>query len=873
MVSLLKSPLKLETGSQIASYSILGPLGSGGMGEVYRARDLNLDREVALKILSPDMAGKDNLRRFEQEARAASALNHPNIITIYEIGHQGDVSYIAMEIVHGGSLRDLMNLGQVPLAEGLRIASKVADGLAAAHERGIVHRDLKPENLMISRDGFVKVLDFGLAKLTMPTRADGPTVPQTTAGVVMGTVSYMSPEQARGRPVDCRSDQFSLGIILYEMLTGRRPFDRDSIGDTMAAIIRDEPASIKSSNTDVPADLITIIENCLAKDRDDRYQSTRELARELRDVRDGLATGTGPGATTHRLKPSHHVKRKMPLAVIASIVAGLALLGVGGVFLARRDSAPAVPIGPKSVAIVPFRDASGTAQGQIFSDGISQTIGARLAEAPTLKIFTPFDGAGVPKNADPAAVVKHTGAKLMLTGIVQHAGQELRVTYSLIELEAGAQIASRTVNGSIGDIFTLEDNVADGILRTLGATPPRKSHAEESGLTRPADQQTFTEAIGLLQKSRDAAAIEQAIGKLEAILPNARDSAEVNAELARAYYIEYSMTRRQALLDQARLYAERAIQIDPRNGRAHAILGSVRRDSGDYTGAISELKLARDLAPNDSAGMVGLGETYSRMGRAADADRAFQQAIELHPDSWNGFNIYGIFCLHRGQYERAAKLFQRVTVLLPESSRGFTNLGATYQSAGRYQEALQAYQRAVKIGPTMAAYSGLGGCQFALGHYSDACRAYEKETELAPNSYIAWSNLGDAYRWTPPERDKAAGAYAKAVTAAQASLHGNPKDAYAHAIIAISFGKTGQVNGAGKEIDAALKLDPSNADVLYQAAVLAAISRDSDKALLLVGRAVAAGYPTASLTRDPELTPIRDEPAFRQAISAPKPKS
>jgi tetratricopeptide (TPR) repeat protein len=262
------------------------------------------------------------------------------------------------------------------------------------------------------------------------------------------------------------------------------------------------------------------------------------------------------------------------------------------------------------------------------------------------------------------------------------------------------------------------------------------------------------------------------------------------------------------------------------------------------------------------------------LGRAADADRAFQQAIALRPDSWSAFNSYGDFSLKRGQYERAAQLFQRVTALFPESSIGFTNLGAAYQSAGRYEEALQAYQHSVMIRPTAVAYSGLGGCQFALGHYSDACRAFEKEVALAANNdYIAWSNLGDAYRWTPAERVKAPGAYARAVSAARAKLQVNPKDAYAHAIVAMSLAKVGHADEAGKEIDAALKLDPSNADVLYQAAVLAVISHDNDKALLLVGRAVMAGYPTASLARDPEFTSIHEEPAFRAAISAPKSKS
>jgi len=281
--------MALTSGTKLGPYEISELLGAGGMGEVYRARDARLDRSVAIKILPAAFsADRDRLRRFEEEARSASALNHPNIVTIHELGQEGPTHYIAMELVEGKTLRDLLVSGLLPMRKAIEIAAQVADGLTKAHEAGIAHRDLKPENLMVSHDGFVKILDFGLAKVTSPSgeRPDMCATSQTTPGLVLGTVGYMSPEQARGQPLDFRADQFSFGLVLYEMVTGKRAFQRSTAAETLVAILREEAAPIGAQNPDAPAPLCWAIERCLAKEPDKRYVSTRDLARELAAIRD-----------------------------------------------------------------------------------------------------------------------------------------------------------------------------------------------------------------------------------------------------------------------------------------------------------------------------------------------------------------------------------------------------------------------------------------------------------------------------------------------------------------------------------------------------------------------------------------------------------
>jgi predicted ATPase len=283
--------MTLVPGTKLGPYEIVAPLGAGGMGEVYRARDTRLERSVAIKILPAAFyADIDHLHRFEQEARSASALSHPNIVTIYELGQDASTHYIAMELIEGKTLRELLVSGLLPIRKAIEIAAQVAEGLAKAHEAGIAHRDLKPENLMVSHDGFVKILDFGLAKLALPSGelSDMRTMPtwQTQPGLVLGTVEYMSPEQAGGRQLDFRSDQFSFGLVLYEMVTGKRAFQRSTAAETLVAILREQAEPIGMQNPDAPAPLGWVIERCLAKEPDKRYVSTRDLARELAAIRD-----------------------------------------------------------------------------------------------------------------------------------------------------------------------------------------------------------------------------------------------------------------------------------------------------------------------------------------------------------------------------------------------------------------------------------------------------------------------------------------------------------------------------------------------------------------------------------------------------------
>jgi predicted ATPase/serine/threonine protein kinase len=382
----------LSSGTRLGPYEIVAPLGAGGMGEVYRARDTRLGREVALKVLPGELSSsREGLERFEQEARSASALNHPNIVTIYELGQVDSTHYIAMELVEGKVLRDLLSSGQIPLREFIEIAAQVADGLAKAHEAGIVHRDLKPENLMVSKDGLVKILDFGLAKLTpTPTEelSEILTMPgsQTRPGVVFGTLEYMSPEQAIGTSLDFRSDQFSLGLVLYEMATGERAFGRNTKAEVLAAVLRDKPKPVASVNPDVPIPLCWVIERCLAKEREKRYSSTRDLARDLAALRDHLSE---PASESGEARPSNLPVQRTPFVgreketaaakelLLRKAVRLLTITGPGGIGKTRlalqvaSGMLDAFPRGIYFVSLAAVNDAG------LVASVIAQTLGLR----------------------------------------------------------------------------------------------------------------------------------------------------------------------------------------------------------------------------------------------------------------------------------------------------------------------------------------------------------------------------------------------------------------------------------------------------------------------------------------------------------------
>jgi len=833
------------------------------MGEVYRARDVKLGREVALKILPAELSrSPEALRRFEQEARAASALNHPNIVTIYEIGHTDDMAWIAMELVDGIDLRNMSAREPLSLKNALRIATKLADGLAAAHEKGIVHRDLKPDNVMVTPDGFVKILDFGLAKQVRSITSEDTTIPHTSPGAVFGTVGYMSPEQTLGKEMDYRSDQFSFGVMLYEMLTRVRPFDRETKPETMAAIIRAEIEPPSALNEAVPYEIDRIVGRCVAKNPRDRYGSTRDLARDLREIRDGLTSTSTRVRSAPFTRNTRRPRARLQYAALALFAVALI---AGAAFMWSRNR---IAAGQRvtSLAVVPFRDLSSTSEGRILADGISELIAARLGQIGELRVSTPFEGARINEVDDVPTIARKRGVHAVVRGTVQRDAEQVRITYSLIDAKSGRTLASNSATRAANDLFALEDAVADHLVQALGRqVAPRTQQA--AATLGPNDQRRFIEAMGLLQRVTDEASVDRAITNLESILRNARESGSVNSLLARALLYKASLARRPALIEQATVYATRGVALSATDPDTHITLGRLMNASGRHADAVVSFNRALALRANDADAVVGLGDAYERQGRGEEAEKLYRRAIALRPDSAGIFSKLGAYCYSRGRYEEAVIQFRRAAQVSPEASRNHLNLGAALQALKRYDDALASFQRSLAIEPTADGWSNLGTLQFFLGRYEAARESYRRATQLAPAHHIPWANLGDACR-AAKDVQCATEAWPRAIAAAREALAVNTNDVATRAQLASALAKSGQIDDAQREIRRALEIDPTNAIVLYEAAVVGVLRGSHESAVSWLERAISAGYPPADAERDPVLEPLRRLPSFTIAVKS-----
>jgi serine/threonine protein kinase len=579
--------VSLPTGTTLGPYEIHGLLGAGGMGEVYRALDTRLNRRIAIKVLAADLADDhDRLRRFKQEAEAASALNHPNILTIHDIGHEAGVAFIVMEWVQGKTLRDLLAGGPLAPRRLAHIAHQMAEGLAQAHAAGIVHRDLKPENVMVTDTDHVKIVDFGLAKLKRP---DGPELSHavtqsggTVAGVVLGTVGYMSPEQASGRDADHRSDQFSLGLIAYEAVTGRRPFARATAAQTLAATIEADPEPIDAVNRDVPPLLALVIHRCLEKNPPDRYESTRDLARDLQHV----ATAAPSVAPSPRRRP-FPVKAIVAAALVSAVALGSWL------WLRPRSAGTSAAV----VAVRAFRNLSQDGSQSFFAEGMTDEIRGQLSKISALRVLSQ-SAVNRFGDADGPAIAREFGVSHLVEGSVRVDGARVRVAVELVDTATQQTRWSEQYDRELADILTVQSQVALQIAQRLAAT---LSPAERERLEPQATQNP--EAYALFLQAQTMRGMADQKRNLEAI----------------------------------GLY-ERALALDPRLARAKAALAYrvfFRAYTEDRKHANDAIRLALDAAGMDSTLAVPhfvLGSAYGLLGRLEQSRLAFLRALERDPN-------------------------------------------------------------------------------------------------------------------------------------------------------------------------------------------------------------------------------------------------
>lgn len=613
----------MTPGTRLGPYELGSLLGAGSMGEVYRALDSRLGRTVAVKILPPEAATPARLRQFEREARAASALNHPNILTIHDVGREGDVAYVAMEWVEGQTLRSLMGASHLSIRRVVELAAQVAEGLAKAHAAGIVHRDIKPENVMVSDDGFVKIVDFGLATpaAETPSRADGVLADVTrtaTATAVTGTVGYMSPEQASGHPVDHRSDQFSLGVLLYEMATRTRPFERATTAQSLVATIEAEPPPVETVNREVPPPLATVIGRCLAKAPRDRYDSTRDLARDLQGIVESLASSTGAG------------RMRWPTWRWMALATGTAMLAAFAVTSTSRPAGPfADQAEPPLVAVRAIRPVSDGDAPVSFAAGITQELHSRLSQVSGLRLLS-RSAVNRYANGDAARMAVELGVEGVVEGDLRVDASAVHLEARLIDLEGRRAVWTASYERDRDALLTVPGEVAEQLVKALSvAVTP-----EERARLRRRPTAVLDAYLLYLQWQRTREDWDDRDSQYASLEPLrraiARDPAFVEARAAYAYELAgmgMIYEGGEQYLADAAAHADEALRLDSDSADAHDTLAVVHHARGHA--GLARLPFQRGIAadPNDGSSLNNLSILEVGYG-------GFSTALDLARRAW-----------------------------------------------------------------------------------------------------------------------------------------------------------------------------------------------------------------------------------------------
>ncbi len=850
--------MALAPGTHLGSYRILGLLGVGGMGEVYRALDSKLGREVALKVL-PEEFGSDAARvsRFEREARLLASVNHPGIAAIYGAEEEGETRYLVLELVAGETLSDRLRATLAP-TDALRIARQIAEALEAAHERGIIHRDLKPSNVMVTPDGRVKLLDLGLAKMMGSLRSERDdlsrelTAPleDTRPGVILGTVEFMSPEQARGKAIDKRTDIWAFGCILFECFSGRRAFAGESVSDAIASILLREP-DWTALPADTPPAVRELLQRCLQKDANQRLRDIGDARLAIEEVLAGIE----PRRSSASGVMPPRKRRRLPAAPIAAAAAAAAVAAV--LLLTFRASRPAATPPNRLMAILPFRDLSNVRDGGLLGEGLVETVSARLGGATGIQVVSPAAVvAASASEPDPSRVARTLGASVYLRGSVQRNGDRVRITYSLWNAARGEELAGGTLDGSASDLFELQDRLVAKLseaqaMPMTGRTPPA------SGLVSPGAQERYLKAVGLLQHYNTQASVDEAVAILEPLSREAPNSPYVFASLARGYLAIFDLVHDAAMVPKAEGAAGRARALDPALAEVDVTLGEVRLHSGNASGALEAFRRALAVSPTSYDARLGYARALDASGNEREAQKAFAQAIDLQPTYWGGYSKLAGFHYEHGRYREAVAAFRRVTELTPQEPLAFSNLGGAEELEGDFASARAAFEKSLSLAATDIAFANLGTAEFFLGNYAKAAAAFDSAVRLTPGHYQLWSNLGDARRWAPGLRPKAAEAYARAIELGRQELAVNPQQAMVHSTLALCFAKTGKVAEAESHAAESLLLDGKNPEILYNAGIVSNLAGKSDEAVDRLRRAVTAGYPKAFVEHEPEIANLR----------------
>ncbi|MEW6207808.1 MAG: protein kinase [Acidobacteriota bacterium] len=727
----------LVEGESINQYRIISRLGAGGMGEVYLAQDTRLARKVAIKFLPPESLADERARkRLIREAQAVATLDHPNICSIYEVGEEGGRNFIVMQYVEGETLHSRIHKEPPGLKDVLDIAIQVADALREAHLRGIIHRDIKPQNIMLTVSGWVKVVDFGLAKVVReqaPVGSEADTDSLISQpGSIAGTPAYMSPEQVKGELLDARSDLFSFGTVLYEMVSGHQPFAAGSAAETISAILTREPPPLALYAADVPTELQRIIHKTLEKDREGRYQSAHDLFIDLRNLRRDIDSGSAV-ATTEKVAKRGNVRR---LKLAAFFLAIIALIGIGFYFLAVRPDPADKAL--DSIAVLPFANASEDANAEYLGDGITESIINSLSQLPQLRVMartTVFRYKG--RDVDPKTVGRDLGVRAVVTGRVLRVGDNLNIQTELVNTATGSQLWGQKYTRKAEDIFAVQEEMASEISAKLRLRlgDQDKQRLAKRYTDNPKAYELYLMGRYHLNRWTEED-FKKGIAYMQKALAEEPRYALAYAALAQVYSLGVFSSTRETY-QAAKDAANKALEIDETLAEAHTSLAiSKMYLDWDWSGAEQEFKRAIELNPGNATAHHWYGWYLGFMARFDESLAELRQAQHLDPLDQVKNGAIAITLYWAGEYDLAIKEFQKGLDLNPNGPGSHLSLAEIYARKGRFQEALAECQKAGQPGRNPIALSAFGRIYALSGKRAEAKKLLNELKDLAGQRYV-----------------------------------------------------------------------------------------------------------------------------------------
>ncbi len=767
----------------LAHFEIHEILGQGGMGAVYHAKDRTLQRDVALKMLRPLAASSQmNTDALLDEARMASKLNHPNIVTIYDVARTKDSNFIVMEWVDGQPLVELIPGEGLELVKTLEYACQIADGIACAHQKHIIHRDIKPQNIMLSLQNTIKILDFGIADLINHQNDENNFISdpaQTNPDT--GTPGYMSPEQAQRLNLDQRSDIFSFGIVLYQMLTGQKPFTGNNVSEVKQAIINGDYIPISRQLPELPSNMVSLMEKMLATNKSARWQSSAELAEALHAIYREL---TGEKNWWQRRHWLSKVAIVLPFILALGWSSKTILFPPSTQQLIEQQLEEA-----NKIAILPFDNISGDPLLQIFSDGLVTALASDLTVAGRNQgegTTWVIPSSEIRRMKDPSVqeVSDKFSVDMIITGSVQHMGSTRSLVLNLLNARDGRQLKTTDITINANKLFQGHNRIRQEVMKLLDWTIPT-SLAEKFNLQRPQFDGAYKEYIegkGYLYRYDQAGNLDKALHAFQKAIEI--DSSYENAyvSLAELQFLNFRKTKDNTWLDNMASTIEQLKQLNPNHDQINYLSAEIAMQKGEYQQAINLYQASVNQNQKHTKSQIGLARAFSKIDNTEMAENIYQTATQLAPNNWRVISGFGIFYFQNGNYQKALEQFNHLVTMSPNNDLGYRNMAAAYYSLGDIENAIVYSRLAIKLLPTGSAYTNLGTMLFYIKNYDESIIAFKMAVELDENNYLNWGNLGDAYKLT--KNNTSVIAYQKAVKRAQSALKTNPKDTRAKASLA-----------------------------------------------------------------------------------------